>query len=504
MRYILASILAAVILYSCNDWLTVMPDSVIESDKLLQTDQGVQNALNGVYNMLSHNIYHPSGRLGGTGLPERMAGSYNYGFDNVELGFDNIYPAAEESSNTYLFQGVYVAIANVNELINGSEEHEPKLTPEIYYMVRGEALAIRALLHFDLMRVYGPVPVNANPSEAYLPYVKVNTYKGTPYTPYEEYMAMVLEDLNEAEEILEQYDPIITEPWEVTEIDGYVWQHRRCHMNYYGVLGLQARIRQYFGMITGEDGALAYARRVIEAKEPGGALKFRLTTAEDFTGGEYSDDRTYWTEHLSCIKCEWFDTFDRSDYSEPFQTWNVDQSTPMGIENGYNRDHFSNFRNDFLQFMTSGEGAATTDIRWANNMIRDKYRSMAAGGYMYVCGKWTHFTAMGGIKTPRNFPLVRLAEIYMMVMEHGTLAEANQLYEEYCAARSAEYIPLTEADRSEGGRLLWEFIREFYSEGQNFFRYKRTGERFKALADTECSHDSYRLPIPLREQSNIQ
>lgn len=32
------------------------------------------------------------------------------------------------------------------------------LTPGMYEIIRGECLALRAFLHFDLMRLFGPVP----------------------------------------------------------------------------------------------------------------------------------------------------------------------------------------------------------------------------------------------------------------------------------------------------------------------------------------------------------
>ena len=65
-------------------------------------------------------------------------------------------------------------------------------------------------------------------------------------------------------------------------------------------------------------------------------------------------------------------------------------------------------------------------------------------------------------------PLVRLAEMYLILMEVGTLEEANVAYETLCAARGVDYVALTENDRTD--RVLMEWIRELIAEGQIFIR----------------------------------
>ena len=63
--------------------------------------------------------------------------------------------------------------------------------------------------------------------------------------------------------------------------------------------------------------------------------------------------------------------------------------------------------------------------------------------------KFSQFLANSTNNCKDNFPIMRLPEIYFIIMECGPLDEANTLYEEYCAARNIEYIPLTEMDRKE-------------------------------------------------------
>ena len=96
--------------------------------------------------------------------------------------------------------------------------------------------------------------------------------------------------------------------------------------------------------------------------------------------------------------------------------------------------------------------------------------------------------------------MVRLAEMYLIIMEAGSLSEANVAYEEYSAARNLTYTPMSESDRQE--RVLWEYIREFAAEGQNFFTYKRFAVKRMLWQNSEaedCGEEQYVLPLPPSE-----
>jgi hypothetical protein len=416
--------------------------------------------------------------MGGAGIPERMANSYyRSGVATLDYWRNHEYGAADvEPYNADMFIVFYEMIANINTLIEGMAKYEDRLDPATYAIVRGEALGIRALVHFDLLRIYGPVPYAPDPAVEYLPYIRANSSGNYPYHTFDAYKRMVLEDLDEAQRLLEPHDPIITEPLATTEVDYYRWDHRKSRMNYYGVLALQARARHYFG----DAGALDYARLVVAATEPDGTPKFRLTTAADMETGTYSDDRLCYSEHITGTKILNYDIYALAS---------TDPWVPS-------RRTFSQERSDFGTLMTGGN-LATTDIRYAK-LIDDVYiSSPRPGRYVWSSEKYMGFRNPSN--SPRNFPIIRLSEMYFIIMELGTLSEANELYREYCESRLAPFTDLTAADRED--RLLWEFIREFYAEGQNFFRYKRTGVENMWFADTPCTEEQYRLPLPQRETS---
>lgn len=58
-------------------------------------------------------------------------------------------------------------------------------------MVRGEAFALRACCHFDLLRIYGPVPSRVDVGKAYLPYVRINTPDNYEYHTFDQFMEYV-------------------------------------------------------------------------------------------------------------------------------------------------------------------------------------------------------------------------------------------------------------------------------------------------------------------------
>ena len=51
----------------------------------------------------------------------------------------------------------YALIANVNTLLKNADEKKNLFTGDQYNWITGEAYALRAMLHFDLLRLFGPV-----------------------------------------------------------------------------------------------------------------------------------------------------------------------------------------------------------------------------------------------------------------------------------------------------------------------------------------------------------
>ena len=453
---------------ACNDWLTVQPETSILAEDLYSTDEGIKQALDGVYLRMRGILYYPAGEMGGGGLVESLACSWSVSEGNKEYDLGNHDYTTEnvKSPLNTTFKGFYNIIATMNDLIQGVESNREKISDEVYNVGVGEAHALRALAHFDLIRLWGPMPSKINAGETYLPYVTVNSSERYEYVTYDKYMELLFEDLNRAEELLGKSDVILNQPFESTETTNSIWPYRKSRLNYYGVLGLQARAHLWYG---DTEEALRYARPVKEAINPDGSKKFRLTNeADDFPDGSWTDGTSY-SEHLFGTKC---DTY---DYGKG------------GWMSG--RAAIANFDPTFISVLFDGN---TSDMRYTKYWTYERTLMMMYG---YVLRKWRCFYS--GTKAAQNFPIMRLSEVYLIIMEKGALSEANEAYKEFCTARNLEYVPYTEVDRRE--RVYKEWIRELIGEGQNFFTYKRFGVKDMFFGISECGEEQYVLPIPEKE-----
>ena len=473
--YLLLYVVLTLVCSACEGWLTVEPETAITGEKLYTTNEGVKEGLNGLY-LNMRGLYYPEGRLGGASVLESMACTHTFAEGTPGYRWAGHYynDLSGDSDIAMIFVGLYNIITNANSLILGTETNKNKLKDEVYNIGRGEALAIRALVHLDLIRLFGPVPSNVDMSEKYLPYVRVNDIKDYEYNTFEEYMTYLLADLDEAEALLEKSDIVVTGTFEETEVSSASWSFRKNHINYYGVLGLQARARLWKGEV---EGALRYARLVKEAKNGDGTAKVRLMTPDDNTTeglwNNKTTDLTCYSEHLCGVKC------DNYDYT---------QGTAWLARNV----SILNYSDTFFEDLFAGNAE---DMRyqwfWAYY-----YNRFGTSGY--YCRKYLNF--YNSSTSQKNFPIVRLAEMYLIIAENAPLEEANIIYEEYCKARNLTYVPLTESDREE--RILLEFIREFTGEGQNFYTYKRYNTKNMLFGVRECTEEQYQLPLPESELLN--
>ena len=440
-------------LFGCTDWLTIQPETQVTKEDMFKTQAGFYDALTGSYILMRDN-YSPSGQmvLGGVeymaNLWETTEGlgvayyyaSHDYRVERVE----------RELGNMFLKQ--YEIIANLNILIKYIDNQQRVLTDKEEKLYKGEALGLRAFIHFDLIRLWGPMPTQVDESYKYLPYETTVQLENYPYSNYREYMNKLCADLDSAELLLKQVDPILS----AGKSSGY----RPNRMNYYAVLGLQARVHLWLGE---KDEALRYARMVKDATSVDGKKLFSLGSQADLN----RNDRVFYaSEQLFGVAIEEFD----------------DSRIPDG----------------FKQLTTEVDALYTIkDIRlslwFANNggyRSPNKYDNMASSDSQQT-------------KAPSlSVPMIRLAEMYLIIAECADLSEANGMYKEFLASRGLVTTELTESNRKEVIQL--EYLKEFYAEGQMFYVYNRLGTVTIHWGTKECGEDVYVLPLPLRELNTTE
>ena len=169
--YILfATLITAFSFTSCSEWLDEVPKTDVPATQLFETENGFMSSLAGLYiTMTNEDTY---GKNLSFGLIEQLAQMYDklpdgvtnpndiYIYDNEGTGFNT------KSSLASIWLGQYHIIANANNLLRWLDLNGESVikNDDTRNMIRGEALAIRAYLHFDLLRGWGPINYAGNPN----------------------------------------------------------------------------------------------------------------------------------------------------------------------------------------------------------------------------------------------------------------------------------------------------------------------------------------------------
>ena len=159
LTYIAA--VSLLIMTSCDSWLDVKPYDKMSEDELVLTEQGFIKRLNGIYIELNSDMLY-GGALS-VEMIEIMGGAYVLGTDNAVWG--NYADLASYKYNTEYWRArmneiwnkAYSLILNCNLLLESLETTDVEFTGDNYKFIKGEAMALRAMLHFDMLRLFGPV-----------------------------------------------------------------------------------------------------------------------------------------------------------------------------------------------------------------------------------------------------------------------------------------------------------------------------------------------------------
>ena len=86
---------------------------------------------------------------------------------------------------------MYNIIANINNFLKYIDKNRSVIkTGKYYELMKGEALGLRAFLHFDLLRLFGPV-YSENPTGKAIPYRVSFDLKATPVLPADQVITYV-------------------------------------------------------------------------------------------------------------------------------------------------------------------------------------------------------------------------------------------------------------------------------------------------------------------------
>ncbi len=483
--FLYGSVLLLLLATSCDKWLDVKPQNQKTTEELFSSYNGFCDALNGCYIKLKdRDIYGEILTMGtiesmGQLWQEDVSSLHPADYELMTYDYDG-----EEAKAVIedIYANLYNTIAHANMIINNMEEYGSSIDDEsTRAVIEGEAYAIRAFCHFDVLRLFGQLPNNATTTVS-LPYAEVVSTSELPaYYAFDDFVAKIEADLNRAESLLENNDPVFTYTFdelnspgdiedEDSSFDGGFLGYRQNHFNYWAVKALKARLYLYTGNTTQ---AYTTAKSIINATGADGNPLIELSTAEDVANG-------YNASPSECLMM--LNAYDIATYSQDV----LATGSSILISAYY-------LSEDQLEELFEGQVTAS-DARYLN---------LWDGSLLTIHGTTSRTLAKYYSEEDISYktqviPLLRLSEMYLIVMETTTdLSEANTLWAEYQLARnvllgSDVFAGLTELREAMPG----EYRREFFGEGQMFYTYKRMGSTSMLWGSDAVSETNYIVPLP--------
>lgn len=456
MKRILYIIPLLFLLGSCNDWLDVQPEGSVSLEELFSKEEGFQEAINGIYTRAS------AGELyGGIFTVEILdAMLQNYSFtpnDNTSYVKTANYDFTDnlfKYRTGVIWSTAYNAITNCNLILENIDSRKDIFSPGMYELIKGEALAMRAYLHFDLLRFFSP-SYATNPAANAIPYVTTYSNKVTPLATVSQTLDRVIKDLTDAKALMNGHDPIQTAAYVVgyntddkkisTELAGndLFLQNRRHRLNYYAVCGVLARAYLYKGDRTN---ASANALEVINA------VKFPWVDPDDFTTPAIDSkdrDRMMYPELVFC----WYIEREAENLSKRYEAGT----------NGYYID--KGYCDGFYEFGTVG----ADDYR-----LRSWFLVGTGSTDAYEITKYRRNYEEVGDKHYLVAPAIRLSEMYYIAAEAAYATNPTEGWNYLNTVRTHRGLRTVLAAPSVfEDELLKEYRKETFAEGQAWFAYKR-------------------------------
>ncbi len=422
------------LLCSCNSWLDIKLINQSEESELFSTERGFSEALAGVYyDMSAGGLY---GQTLSFGMLDVMSRTYDYSQIPNAMKIFRDYNYEDTDMKSYIYSvwyALYANIAAINNILEWSDKNASVLSGTRRNQIRGEALALRAMHHFDVYRLFAP-DVKQDKNARILPYqIKFGVESPSVYTT-QEYLNLVVQDLNNALELL-QDDPIRSVvPYEwgngvdenKNQADQYV-----ARMNYYAVKALLARVYLDMGGEYRKE-ARQLAEEVIKSK------KFALLDYEKSLNVEIADkDLLFSDEHIFSLRNQAVKTGAEAIHK---QTTGSDGNLQMaqGFQNVMYEGDLDDYR-----------------LNWFNGI--------------YIC----KYTSDNSKRFFPKIPVIRLSEMYLIAAEGwmeddpGHAAELLRIFRQSRTQKEVAQLEVTTEV------IMREIRKEFIGEGMIFLAYKR-------------------------------
>lgn len=474
MKTYLILLLFAPLFTSCDEFLSLKPKAEIVEEEFYKTAEGFEDALYGVYSRLGETDLY------GQNLSWDMLDVYaqyykKSSFTTTTEALMKIDHERMLSRYSAIWNKMYETIGYINNVLRNLENtHEGKLP--LYNLYKGEALGMRAFLHFDLLRMFAP-HITSSPHVDAIPYVKIYDSYVTPFSTVTQVYEAVIEDLREAEKLMTRDEEFMAYPRTTVISEGF----RGCREIHFNLYAAQATLARVYWMKGDLENAFIYAKKVIDS---GNFPLEDKTNIRSFMAGIIARKEcifgAYTQKNFDVIK-RYFYTYDY------LTTWlPADDNTALyHIPQEYGNDMRSN---DWFRILSSSSD--TTVIRCMKIVNESK---------LAYPDSYTS-TAIEGIN------MIRIPEMYLIAAEallKKDPGEAQKYFDTFIESRGL----LAYKNRPGSPNLTYDDIirerrKELVCEGQYFFTLKRDNMNIDVLPwniTLTASNELYTFPIPDEE-----
>lgn len=459
---------------SCKKFLDMPVKDKVPQETLFSTENGFIDALTGVYigmdkpgSVSTKGLYTNDLSIG---MLSVLANNYSNASTST-LG-DNVYANTSRFDYNqdgvkqeigYIWSGMYNNIANLNNLLSHIDSKKDVFSRDYYYKVKGEAIALRALFHFDLARLFGQSPVTGRDAKA-IPYVTTFKSVSTPFVSLDAALDSCIADLNNAKAILAQTDTAAVYEGSATLFSAYTQNH----MNYWATKALLARVYLYKGDYLN---AMANARQVIASN------KFPLSTSNVAVATAATRDRLFSKELIFAVYSLNINLINEG-------LFNISSGTP-------------------LQLAATNKNAiygTTAPLDWRLSWFDNNARNFNVPSKFFQDANLPFI--MQNI-----VPVIRVSELYYIAAESalaaGDLPAGLAYLNKVRNARGLNSLTTVNVPDAVAlaAEITKEYKKEFVQEGQTFFYYKRLNKDLKLESGTTAivPANAYVFPVPDKE-----
>ena len=454
---------------SCDDYLDVTPSDKQTAAQVFASKDGFYTAVNGIYDALSSDALY--GKQMTWEALDLMAPSYvttysaQYMKSLAANNYSDTYAAPVLSS---IWAKAYELILNCNLLIDQVDNQQGLLTTQEANCLKGEMLAVRAFLHLDMLRLFGPVPQEGLDQLA-IPYNESSDVFVHDLLSVKDVDSLIIRDLDQAEQLL-QNDPIIENGPMMSAPEGAESVHlryRQYRMNYYAVIALKARA---YSWVCDAENAVAQAKRLLD--DPKVQKMFPAVDPNKLLANTSNPDRVFSSEVLMGI----YDK-DRDQVYTDYFSASAPTSQRLQTLSTYVTGSYGLFSHLLL-------GGETSDYRFQSQW--ELASGVGASGYSFIKYKKIDqpdpFDEDSEYYYAKMIPLVTMQELYYIMVENS--ATDDEKFSWYNKARMRRGLPDLDAmGMGPTFAMYWgygyggyfydqEVRRETWGTGQYFFYAK--------------------------------